>query len=93
MADKRFDQAIAAAEELVERNSKYKDLSNEVAYAAKTNDSAFVKALAEEILAMTEKDSSLIISKDPDISEFSEKQLLYYVYVALRDAANALLTY
>ena len=42
---------------------------------------------------MTEKDSSVIISKGPDINELSEKQLLYYVYVALTDAANALLTY
>jgi len=93
LADKRFDQAKAAAEELVERGTKYQDLRDEVVYATKTNDSAYIKALAEDILAMTEKDSSVIISKGPDINELSEKQLLYYVYVALTDAANALLTY
>ena len=93
LADKRFDQAKAAAEELVSRNSKYKDLADDVIYATKTNDAAFVKALAEDILGMTEVNSSLIISKDPDIKDMNEKQLLYYVYVALTDAANALLTY
>ncbi len=93
LADKRFDQAKAAAAELFERNAKYEDLSDEVVYATKTNDSAYIKALADNILAMTEKDGTLIISKGPDIEDLNEKQLLYYVYVALTDAANALLTY
>ena len=94
LADKRFKQAVSAAEELVGRdNAKYKKLAEDVEYATKTNDSTFIKALADDILAMTEKDSTLIISKGPDINDFNEKQLLYYIYVALTDAANALLTY
>ena len=93
LADKRFDQACAAAEELKERNSKYNDLYNEVVYASKTNDSAYIKGVAEGIMAMTQKDNTLIISKGPDITKLNEKQLLYYIYVALTDAANALLTY
>ncbi len=93
LADKRFDQAIAAAEELADRDAKYADLLEDVDYASKTNDSAFVRALAQDILGMTEKDASLIISKGPDITEFNEKQLLYYISVALTDAANALDTY
>ena len=93
LADKRFDQAVAAAEELEKKNSKYADLYDDVVYATKTNDSAYIRAFAEDIMAMTEKDASLIISKGPDITKFSEKQLLYYVYVALTDAANALDTY
>ena len=93
LADKRFDQAVAAAEELAKRNAKYDSLYDDVVYASKTNDSAYVKAFAEDIMAMTEKDASLVISKGPDISKFNEKQLIYYIYVALTDAANALLTY
>lgn len=93
LADKRFDQAIAAAEELADRDAKYADLLEDVDYASKTNDSAFVRAFAQDILGMTEKDASLIISKGPDITEFNEKQLLYYISVALTDAANALDTY
>ncbi len=93
LADKRFDQAIAAAQELKDRDSKYADLYDDVDYASKTNDSAFVRAMAQDILGMTEKDDSLIISKGPDITKFNEKQLIYYIGVALTDAANALDTY
>ena len=42
---------------------------------------------------MTREDTSLVISKGPDISEFSEEKLLYYISVALSNAADALLTY
>jgi hypothetical protein len=93
LADKRFGQAVEAARELADRNESYSELYNKVVYASKTNDSAYIKAFAEDVMAMTEKDASLIISKGPDITKFSEKQLLYYIYVALTDAANALLTY
>ncbi len=93
LASKRFDQAKDAAEELVGRNAKYKALSEKIVYATKTNDSAYVNAVAEEVLALTQVDSSLIISKGPDITELSEAQLLYYISKALSDAAAALLTY
>ena len=93
LASKRFDQAKAAAEELVGRNADYKALSDKVAYATKTNDSAYIHAVAEEVMAMTAADSSVIISKGPDITKLTEAQLLYYLSVALSDAAEALLTY
>ena len=93
LASKRFDQAKEAAELLSQKNSKYKELYDRVVYATKTNDSAYIHALANEILAMTREDTSLVISKGPDISEFSEEKLLYYISVALSNAADALLTY
>ncbi len=93
LAQKRFEQAKAAAEELAGRNAKYKDLSEDVVYATKTNDSAYINALAEDILELTKADSSVVISKGPDIGSLSEAQLLYYISVALSDAAAALLTY
>ena len=93
LASKRFDQAREAAEELVSRNEKYSALAEKVVYATKTNDSAYVHAVAEDILAMTSADSSVIITKGPDITKFTEAQLLYYLSVALSDAATALLTY
>ncbi len=93
LASKRFDQANAAAELLAEKNSEYAELKEDVLYASKTNDSAYIHAIAEDIRNMTEEDTTLKISKGPDISEFSEAQLLYYISVALSDAANALLTY
>ncbi len=94
LADKRFDQAKAAAAELAERNdASYGDLTDKVDAAVKLKDSANLKALAEEILAMTEIDKSVIISKGPDITELSDRQVLYYLSEALVDAADALLTY
>ncbi len=93
LAAKRFDQAKAAAALLAEKNSKYEELNDKVIYASKTSDGAYVKALAEDILSMTEVDETLKITKDPDISDFSEAKLLYYISVALKDAGNALLTY
>ena len=93
LASKRFDQAKAAAEELVNRNANYTALSEKIVYATKTNDSAYIHAIAEEVMALTAVDSSVIITKGPDITEFTEAQLLYYISVALSDAADALLTY
>jgi len=93
LASKRFDQARAAAAELASRDAKYTALSEKVVYATKTNDSAYIHAVAEEVMALTAVDSSVIISKGPDITEFTEAQLLYYLSVALSNAAAALLTY
>ena len=93
LASKRFDQAKAAAEELANRNANYTALSEKIVYATKTNDSAYIHAIAEEVMALTAVDSSVIITKGPDITEFTEAQLLYYISVALSDAADALLTY
>ncbi len=93
LAAKRFGQANAAAELLAEKNSAYAELKDDVSYASKTNDSAFIHALAKDILEKTEADATIKISKGPDINEFNEAQLLYYISVALSDAANAILTY
>ena len=93
LASKRFDQAKAAAEELVGRNDQYKALADKIVYAVKTNDSAYIHSVAEEVMALTTADSSVIISKGPDITKFTEAQLLYYISVALTHAADALSTY
>jgi hypothetical protein len=94
LAAKRFNQAKAAMEELVGRNSaSYEELAADVEYVIKTKDSAVIKALADEIMATTSADSTVIISRGPDIKDFNEKQLLYYLAEALTDAAEALLTY
>ncbi len=93
LASKRFDQAKAAAALLAEKNSKYKELNDQVVYATKTNDSTYIKSIADDVLSQTKVDTSIIITKGPDINNFSEAQLLYYISVALEDAAEALLTY
>ncbi len=94
LADKRFDQANAAAAELANRNdASYGYLVKDIDDAVKLKDSAHLKALAADIMAQTEADTSVIISKGPDITTLSEKQLLYYLAEALVDAADALLTY
>ena len=93
LAQKRLEQATAAAELLAERDSKYNELKEKVVYASKTNDSVYMHALSNSVLEMTSVDTSLKITKNPDISEFSDAKLLYYISVALEDAADALLTY
>ncbi len=94
LADKRFDQAKAAAAELAARNeASYGYLVEEINAAVKLKDSAHLHMLAEEIMTKTEIDKSVIISKGPDIGKFSDKQVLYYLTQALVDAADALLTY
>ena len=93
LAQKRLEQATAAAELLANRDSKYNELKEKVVYASKTNDSVYMHALSNSVLEMTSVDTSLKITKNPDISEFSDAKLLYYISVALEDAADALLTY
>lgn len=93
LSDRRLNQATAAASELASRNSAYAELNDEVKSVTKSGDSAALYALAEKILAMTSTDSSVIISKGPDITELTETQLLYYISVALDDAADAILSY
>jgi hypothetical protein len=84
---------MAAVAELVSRDAKYESLSEDVAYAIKTNDVAYIHSVAADILASTSVDSSVVISKGPDITEFTEAQLLYYLSVALSTGADALATY
>ncbi len=93
LAAKRFDQAKAAVSELVSRNAKYEALSEDVAYAIKTNDVAYIHSVADGILALTNVDNSVVISKGPDITGLTEAQLLYYLSVALSTGADALATY
>jgi hypothetical protein len=50
-------------------------------------------SLAEEIMTQTSVDTKVVISRGPDITKLSEKQLMYYIAVALEHAADALLTY
>ena len=93
LATKRMDQAKAAAAELESRDSSYGDLHVEVVKVCKTKDADYLRMLAKEVLAMTKADSSVIISKGPDITEFTNSQLLYYLSEALFDAAEAFESY
>ncbi len=93
LADKRLGQALAAAEELVDRSTNYANILADVKVAVKGQDSATLYTVSDEIAKLTSEDTSVVISKGPDITKLSEKQLLYYISEALEDAADALLTY
>jgi len=84
LAEKRIKQANAAAKQLGKA-----DIINKVAEATKSEESAVLNALSEEIMKMTGSEYAMVISKGPDITKMNEKQLLYYIAAALRDAANA----
>ena len=88
LADKRVAQARAAAEQLGNA-----DIISKVKQATKSTDSVVLYTLAEEIMAMTSDEYAMVISKGPDITKMSEKQLLYYIAATLEDAADAYLTY
>ena len=95
LADKRLGQAEAAAEELKDRNASYSDAYDRVMVAVKSEDDVTLNNVSDEIMAMTDASLSdtVRISKNPNIRNLSEQELLYYIAVALSDAAAALLTY
>ncbi|MBQ8407733.1 MAG: extracellular solute-binding protein [Clostridia bacterium] len=95
LASKRLAQAEAAAEELKDRNASYSDVYDRVMTAVKSEDDVTLNNISDEIMAMTSESLSEVvrISKGPDIGDLSNEELLYYIAVALSDAAAALLTY
>ena len=93
LASKRLDQAQAAAEELLSRNSSYDALVKRIISAVKSDDSVMLATVAEEVMALTSAENLVKIAKGPDIKELSEGELLYYISIALSDAGAALLTY
>ena len=95
LADKRLGQAKAAAEELKDRNASYSDAYDRVMVAVKSEDDVTLNNVSDEIMAMTDASLSdtVRISKNPNIRNLSDQELLYYIAVALSDAAAALLTY
>ena len=95
LADKRLAQAKAGAEELVSRDAANEALYNKIMSEILMEDSATISALADEIMLMTSEDhiETVKITKDPDVAELSDGELLFYVATALSDAAAALLTY
>ena len=88
LADKRKSQALAAAQELGN-----KDILEAVERVVKSDDSVALYTLSEEIMAKTSAEYAMVISKGPDITKMNEKQLLYYIAATLEDAADAYLTY
>ncbi len=88
LADKRIDQARAAAAQLGD-----KDIIAKVNQATKSDDSVVLYTLSEEIMAKTSEEYAMVISKGPDITKMNEKQLLYYIAKTLEQAADAYLTY
>jgi ABC-type glycerol-3-phosphate transport system substrate-binding protein len=93
LASKRIGQAKAAAQELKSRSSAYSAIYDKVEFACRSKDTAVLYSLAEEIMTQTSVDTKVVISRGPDITKLSEKQLMYYIAVALEHAADALLTY
>jgi hypothetical protein len=95
LAEKRAGQAKVAAEELGDRNDSYAAISEKILTAAKSEDSVTMNDIAEEVLAMTSTSyaDTVKIAKNPNVAELTNEELLYYIYVALTDAAAALLTY
>lgn len=93
LASKRLSQAVAAIEELESRDASYVAIVERVSSAIKSEDSVTLNTVAEEVMLKTSEANAIKISKGPDIKELSDGQLLYYISVALSDAAAALLTY
>ena len=88
LADKRKDQALAAAEQLGDE-----EILAKVTKVVKSDDSVALYVLSDEIMAKTSSEYAMVISKDPDITKMNEKQLLYYIAATLEDAGDAYLTY
>ena len=63
--------------------------------AVKSDDDVTLNTVSEEVMAETNKNyaETVKISKGPDIGKLSNEELLYYIAIALSDAAAALLTY
>lgn len=96
LASKRMDQAAEAANELKDRNGSRADLAARINNAVKSEEEVTLRTLSEEIMAMSgvkAQASTVKITTGPDIADFNETQLLYYIAVALADAADALATY
>ena len=102
LADKRLGQAKAAAAELIARDPANEALADKIVAATKGEDPVTLKALSEEILAMLSAEEiksceeKVRITKGPDITDkekINDTQLLYYVSVALMDAAEAIESY
>ncbi|MBR2335599.1 MAG: extracellular solute-binding protein [Clostridia bacterium] len=93
LASKRLDQAKAAAEELLNRNSSNEALVNRILSAVKSEDPIMLNTVAEEVMGKTSADNLIKIAKGPDIATLSDGELIYYISIALSDAAAALLTY
>jgi hypothetical protein len=96
LASKRLRQAREAIEELERRDPSYKEVCERVFSAIKSEDPVMLKAVAEEVMALTGANDIIKISTGPDITDektVSKGQLVYYISTALSDAAAALLTY
>ncbi len=96
LATKRMSQASAAIEEYRSRNGDAA-LAEDIKLAIESEDigtlngaSERVRGLVQDLNKQTEE---VKISKGPDITKLSDDALLYYIAVALSDAAEALSSY
>ena len=96
LAGKRLSQAKTAAEEYSERVGD-DSIANEVKLAIDSDDTVMLRGAAERIRGMVSDWDSHVntvkIAKNPDINDIDNDALLYYISVALSEAADALSSY
>ena len=107
LASKRLSQATEALEVLESRDFANTALLGKIKTAIKSDDITSLREVAEEVAALFSESAKTDLKgdamniktmqvKNKDISDstrFSEDNVLYFIYVALTDAANAMATY
>ena len=107
LASKRLSQATEALEVLESRDFANTALLDKIKTAIKSDDITSLREVAEEVAALFSESAKTDLKgdamniktmqvKNKDISDstrFSEDNVLYFIYVALTDAANAMATY
>ena len=93
LAAKRLSQARDAADELLSRYSSYSDTVTEIKNAISSEDLVSIKEMSVKVMTLTDESNAVNIKLNPDIKNLNDKQLLYYISVALLNAADAMATY
>ena len=102
LASKRLGQATAAVEEFEGRSNYDKALATEIKAAISSKDVVTLEGVGNSILAKFSDEelkalsSSVKISRGPDVTDeevIDNNELLYYIAIALKDAAKAFASY
>ena len=102
LASKRLGQASAAIAEFKGRSNYDQTLADEVTAAISSKDIVILEGVANSIMSKFTSDelkslsSSVKIARGPDITDekvIDNNELIYYIAVALKDAAKALASY
>ncbi len=107
LASKRLSQAQKAVDSLVERGFENTALLNKVRSAIKSDDMTTIREAAEEVAALVGESAKTDLKGDAmniktmqvqnkdiaDTNRFGEDNVLYFLSVALSDAANAMSKY